>query len=163
MTWSKRERAVLEDRASRMHRARRPEPPVTRPEAIVVSVAGELVALPGSAVHAIRRLSSLTVVHCGPPAMVGVFAMGPLVLPAFRLASLIGRAPLPAERPHVLVLGKAGPELGVEVESIVGVDALQLTPLLESPFDLAICGRTPSEVPVLAPEALLSSPRIGPS
>lgn len=159
MTWSEDERRLLESRASRLQRALRPEPSTPLPEAIIVSTAGIRVALLGTSVHGVRRLRTLTIAHSGPPDLLGVFAYGQQVLPAFRLSSALGRPPLPAERPHVLVVGASEPELGLEVDRVLGVDLAELAPS-DAPFPLALCGRTMSGVPVLDAQALLDSPRL---
>jgi len=157
--WSDDDRRVLAGRASRLKQALRPEPLRPLPEAIVVSTGGIEVALLGASVHGVRRLRTLTIAHSGPPDLLGVFAYGQLVLPAFRLSFALGRPPLPAERPHVLVVGATRPELGLEVDRVLGIDLAEPSPT-ESPFPLALCGRTMSGVPVLDAQALLDSPRL---
>jgi hypothetical protein len=159
-SWTEAEQALLQARAARLLGSVRHVGVSPQPSVVVVSTAGREVALPESAVLGVRRLRELTVVHGAPPSLLGVFAFGELVLPAFQLASLLGLPPRPSERPFVLLLGRTGPELGVEVDKVVGADVCLPEPPLTEPMELAFCGRTPSGAPVLDVDALFVAPSL---
>ncbi len=158
--WTEDQRAVLESRASRLLGSLDRERASPHPSVVVVSTAGVEVAFPASIVLGVRRLRTLTVVHSGPPTLLGVFAYGELVLPAFQLSCMLGLPRRPSERPFLVIVGRTAPELGFEVDRVVSRDVV--TPQIPSgsTLGLSLCGQTPSGVPVLDAEALFHTPSL---
>ncbi len=159
-TWTEAQQAVLESRASRLLCSVRDVGISPLPSVILVLTAGVEVALPESIVLGVRRLRELTVVHGAAPMLLGVFAYGELVLPAFQLASLLGLTPRPSERPFLVVVGRTGPELGIEVDRVVGRDVGTPVAPTGASLGLSLCGQTPSGTPVLDADALFHDPSL---
>ncbi|WP_043342102.1 chemotaxis protein CheW [Belnapia moabensis] len=99
------------------------EPVASAAATVTVTVAGEALALPASAVREVLRPRPLTRVPQAPPALLGLAGLRGAALPVVSLAALTGRAVAPpSSAARILVLDGPSP-VGLLVDSVAALGA----------------------------------------
>lgn len=155
---------LLRERAARL--ARPPVPPeASRASALAFTIAGQSCLLELDWVREVRPLRGLLPLPLAQALALGLVPLRSGMLPVLDIAPLLGATGGPAEAPnHLLVLGRAGPVLGIAADirglaTVAAPDAQRRGDALGEVRPEIVRGVTAEGALVLDPERLLALQR----